>query len=95
MRKVAFESGHFFTAVETLIVESTYSYSTFQELAAVDDACKTCFHFQVEQGAPGLPVISHPLGIVRLSNFLLQAFVRLGGKFRNKFKNLPLIVVVR
>ena len=49
---------------------------------------------QVEQGAPGLPVISHPLGIVRLSNFLLQAFVRLGGKFRNKFKNLPLIVVV-
>ena len=23
MRKVAFESGHFFTAVETLIVEST------------------------------------------------------------------------
>jgi len=49
---------------------------------------------QVEQGAPGLQVISHPLGIVRLSNFLLQAFVRLGGKFRNKFKNLPLIVVV-
>jgi len=49
---------------------------------------------QVEQGAPGLWVMSHPLGIVRLSNFLLQAFVGLGGKMRNKFKNLPLIVVV-
>lgn len=82
--------------LELAVRHSGYVRDTIQQCIDLGQIVNSgpFLYAQVEQGAPGLAVMSHPLGIVRLANFLLQAFVKLGGKYRNKFKNLPLIVVV-